>query len=94
MLHRLQAAGVLFIVIGFLLWVSVDSSGVLLPLLISGAGIILVSLARGITRRGRSFLCRIGLHKNKQTGWDASTPSAAVYQCERCGQKKRVVKAV
>ncbi|TMW70992.1 hypothetical protein [Alteribacter natronophilus] len=55
-----------------------------------GAALAVISL---VSKKEKSLLCRVGLHKYNRTGWDDEMPSAAIYQCDQCGRRKRVVKA-
>ncbi|PYZ96449.1 hypothetical protein CR205_12060 [Alteribacter lacisalsi] len=63
-----------------------------LHFLLMAAGVLLLATTALITGKETSMLCRIGLHKYDRVGWDDELRSAAIYQCERCGNKKRVVK--
>ncbi|WP_158290373.1 hypothetical protein [Halobacillus salinus] len=41
----------------------------------------------------KHLLCRIGLHKFKQIGWEDQSP-AAIFKCDRCGKERRAIKAM
>ncbi|WP_431802537.1 hypothetical protein [Halobacillus andaensis] len=91
---QLQFAGLALIFTSFILWLSAVETGYVIPDLLAATGTILVAGARVRNRSESHFLCKIGLHKNKQAGWDEEWQSAAIYQCERCGRTKKVIKGV
>ncbi|MFG6146975.1 hypothetical protein [Halobacillus sp. B23F22_1] len=94
MLKKIEATGVAVLLIGFLLWGS-SSRFTLIPFSIFATiGLVLIVIARGRAQRHGSFLCRMGFHKNKHIRWDDEMKSMAIYQCERCGMTKKVMKNV
>ncbi|MBP2004772.1 hypothetical protein [Halobacillus andaensis] len=94
MFRKIEAIAIALIFIGFLLWVSSSRFSFVPFSILAAIGLTLLVIARSRTQRHGSFLCRIGFHKNKHIGWDDEMKSVAIYQCERCGRTKKVMKTV
>lgn len=84
------------ILIGFvLLFAKVDKMFNLYnaPYILIIGGLILLVISLVATNKEKSLLCRIGLHRFEQVGRDSEVTALFIYKCERCGQKKKVMKA-
>ena len=63
------------------------------PYILIIGGLILLVISLLVTNKEKSLLCRIGLHKFEQVDRDSEVTALFIYKCERCGKKKKVMKA-
>ncbi|MYL31002.1 hypothetical protein GLW03_14385 [Halobacillus halophilus] len=97
MKQSLHTLGSIILFVGVVLFILRLQSGIHLLctpylLCITGAGFLAFSAIA--EKKEASLLCRVGLHKYEKIGWDDEIKSRTVYQCQRCGRKKKVFRAV
>lgn len=63
------------------------------PYILIIGGLVLLVISLLAVSNEKSWLCRIGLHKFDQVARDIEVTSLFIYKCERCGKKKKVMKA-
>ncbi len=89
--------GSIILLIGLILFILTLQIGLNLfytPYIFFIIGICLIGYSAIKTKAEKSVLCRIGLHKYEKIGLDDEIKSRSIYQCKRCGVKKKVFKAV
>lgn len=94
-LSNLIGSIILFIgLILFILSLQVNMPLFYTPYIFFVIGACLIGYSAIKTKEEKSVLCKIGLHKYEKIGWDDEIKSRSIYQCKRCGVKKKVFRAV
>ncbi|TWT08054.1 hypothetical protein FQV26_09660 [Planococcus sp. CPCC 101016] len=96
MFFKIKFVAAVFILIGVvLLLAEVDETFNVynIPYVFILIGLISLLVSLLATRKEKSLLCRIGLHKFEQVDRGREMPALFIYKCNRCGQGKKVMKA-
>ncbi|MDO6657344.1 hypothetical protein [Anaerobacillus sp. 1_MG-2023] len=86
----LLLAGVLLLLAS---WVIDGIQFFTISLVLLGIGVIAILISSIREHTNKPLLCKIGLHRYKHMDWEQDSPKA-IYQCERCGEVKRVMRGM
>ncbi|UTR10022.1 hypothetical protein MM300_19410 [Evansella sp. LMS18] len=96
MLMKMKNTGEMFLGIGLSLMVAhffdlFSFPYIYAPLIILGLPLVIIPALK--TKTHNSLLCRIGMHKFIHLAWDDEIKYVAIYECERCKKRKKVVRS-
>ncbi|PSL41051.1 hypothetical protein B0H99_103185 [Planomicrobium soli] len=65
-----------------------------IPYILIAFGFIFLIVSLLATNKEESLLCRIGLHRYERISRDSEIPAMFLYECERCGKKKKAASTI
>lgn len=96
MMEKMNDIGIIVLGFGIILMVAhlydvVSIPYVYVPMIVIGLLVLIIPALK--TKKHRSPLCRIGLHSFVHKHWDEEIKYMAIYECERCKKRKKVVRS-
>lgn len=90
-----KSAGVfLFAALVLFLWGWITGDALIFfPFLCLFAAVFLFTVYAVRINKETAIRCRVGWHSFVHIGWDEQMASGAIYECRRCGKRKKVMRA-